>query len=54
MAVTTQNLASNAVRGVQWTAAATVLTAVMQIGYPAVMARVPVLSFDTFDQPLAP
>ncbi|RYY13923.1 MAG: hypothetical protein EOO36_15090, partial [Cytophagaceae bacterium] len=39
MAVTTQNLASTAVRGVQWTTAATVLTAVMQIGYTAVMAR---------------
>ena len=39
MAVTTQNLTSTAVRGVQWTTAATVLTAVMQIGYTAVMAR---------------
>ncbi|TPG65576.1 lipopolysaccharide biosynthesis protein [Hymenobacter nivis] len=39
MAVTTQNLSSAAVRGVQWTTAATVLTAVMQIGYTAVMAR---------------
>lgn len=39
MAVTTQNLASTAVRGIQWTTAATVLTAVMQIGYTAVMAR---------------
>ncbi|MFD1467593.1 lipopolysaccharide biosynthesis protein [Hymenobacter caeli] len=39
MAVTTQNLTSAAVRGVQWTTAATVLTAVMQIGYTAVMAR---------------
>jgi lipopolysaccharide exporter len=39
MAVTTQNLASTAVRGVQWTTAATVLTAVLQIGYTAVMAR---------------
>lgn len=39
MAVTTNNLTSTAVRGVQWTTAATVLTAVMQIGYTAVMAR---------------
>ena len=39
MAVTTQNLTSTAVRGVQWTTAATVLTAVLQIGYTAVMAR---------------
>ena len=39
MAVTTQNLASTTARGVQWTTAATVLTAVMQIGYTAVMAR---------------
>jgi lipopolysaccharide exporter len=39
MAVTTQNLTSTAVRGIQWTTAATVLTAVMQIGYTAVMAR---------------
>ena len=39
MVVTTQNLASTAMRGVQWTTAATVLTAVMQIGYTAVMAR---------------
>jgi lipopolysaccharide exporter len=39
MAVTTQNLASTAVRGIQWTTAATVLTAVLQIGYTAVMAR---------------
>ena len=39
MAVTSQNLASTAVRGVQWTTAATVLTAAMQIGYTAVMAR---------------
>jgi lipopolysaccharide exporter len=39
MAVTTQNLASTTARGVQWTTAATVLTALMQIGYTAVMAR---------------
>ena len=39
MAVTTKTLASTAVRGVQWTTAATVLTAVLQIGYTAVMAR---------------
>ena len=39
MAVTTQNLTATAVRGVQWTTAATVLTALMQIGYTAVMAR---------------
>lgn len=39
MATTTSNLASAAVRGVKWTTAATVLTALMQIGYTAVMAR---------------
>ena len=39
MAVTTQNLTSTAVRGVQWTTAATVFTAVLQIGYTAIMAR---------------
>ena len=39
MAVTTQNLTSTAVRGMKWTTAATVFTAVMQIGYTAVMAR---------------
>lgn len=39
MAVTSNNLASTAVRGVQWTTAATVATAIMQIGYTAVMAR---------------
>ncbi|HEX8328293.1 MAG TPA: lipopolysaccharide biosynthesis protein [Hymenobacter sp.] len=40
MAVTSSpSLAATAVRGVQWTTAATVLTAVLQIGYTAVMAR---------------
>lgn len=39
MAVTAHNLASTAVRGVKWTTAATVLTAALQIGYTAVMAR---------------
>ncbi|UOR03669.1 lipopolysaccharide biosynthesis protein [Hymenobacter aerilatus] len=39
MAVTSSNVASAAVRGVQWTTAATVANALMQIGYTAVMAR---------------
>jgi O-antigen/teichoic acid export membrane protein len=39
MAATPQNITSTAVRGMQWTTAATVLTAVMQIGYTAIMAR---------------
>ncbi|MGI4834033.1 MAG: lipopolysaccharide biosynthesis protein [Janthinobacterium lividum] len=39
MAVTTQSLTSTAVRGMQWTTAAMVLTALMQIGYTAIMAR---------------
>lgn len=41
MAATTQtpSLEAAAVRGVQWTSAATVLTAGLQIGYTAVMAR---------------
>ncbi|GGF01579.1 lipopolysaccharide biosynthesis protein [Hymenobacter cavernae] len=34
-----KSLSSAAVRGVQWTTAASVLTALMQIGYTAVMAR---------------
>jgi lipopolysaccharide exporter len=39
MAVTPQNLASTAIRGMQWTTASTVITAVLQIGYTAIMAR---------------